>query len=233
MTDILSGVYENINSPIHNINAKYKIPCFLAMIILTLAAKSYVVYIIDFLFLGICILISKLNIKHFISAISKLWLFYLIIFLMNALFFGKGETVLSLWKINITTLGIRQGAVIVLNAIFVILWSKLFVLTSSPIEITNAINFYLTLTPLKLFKVPTENLALILSVSIQFVPTLLIEAQNIKMAQIARGAEFESRNIFKKAKCIFPLIVPIFINAFKRADELSQALEARGYKGEK
>lgn len=231
MTDILSGVYENINSPIHNINVKYKIPCFLAMIILTLAAKSYVVYIIDFLFLGICILISKLNIKHFISAISKLWLFYLIIFLMNSLFFGKGETVLSLWKINITTLGIRQGAVIVLNVIFVILWSKLFVLTSSPIEITNAINFYLT--PLKLFKVPTENLALILSVSIQFVPTLLIEAQNIKMAQIARGAEFESRNIFKRAKCIFPLIVPIFINAFKRADELSQALEARGYKGEK
>ena len=231
MTDILSGVYENINSPIHNINAKYKIPCFLAMIILTLAAKSYVVYIIDFLILAICILISKLNIKHFISAISKLWLFYLIIFLMNALFFGKGETVLSFWKINITTLGIRQGAVIVLNVIFVILWSKLFVLTSSPIEITNAINFYLT--PLKLFKVPTENLALILSVSIQFVPTLLNEAQNIKIAQIARGAEFESKNIIKKAKCIFPLIVPIFINAFKRADELSQALEARGYKGEK
>ena len=231
MTDILSGVYENINSPIHNINAKYKIPCFLAMIILTLAAKSYIVYIIDFLILAICILISKLNIKHFISAISRIWLFYLTIFLMNALFFGKGETVLSLWKINITTLGIRQGAVIVLNVIFVILWSKLFVLTSSPIEITNAINFYLT--PLKLFKVPTENLALILSVSIQFVPTLLIEAQNIKMAQIARGAEFESKNIFKKAKSIFPLIVPIFINAFKRADELSQALEARGYKGEK
>ena len=77
MIDVLSGVYENINSPIHNINAKYKIPCFLAMIILTLAAKSYVVYIIDFLILAICILISKLNIKHFISAISKLWFFYL------------------------------------------------------------------------------------------------------------------------------------------------------------
>ena len=166
MTDVLSGTYVNISSPIHNINAKYKIPCFLAMIILTLAAKSYVVYIIDFLLLGICIL----NIKHFISAISKLWLFYLIIFIMNSLFYSKGETVLSLWKINVTTGGIRQGAVIILNVIFVILWSKLFVLTSSPIEITNAINFYLT--PLKLFKVPTENLALILSVSIQFVPTL-------------------------------------------------------------
>lgn len=231
MIDVLSKTYVNMSSPIHNINVKYKIPCFLAMIILTLAAKSYVVYIIDFLILAICILISKLNIKHFISAISRLWLFYLIIFLMNSLFFDKGKTVLSLWKINITTGGIRQGAVIVLNVIFVILWSKLFVLTSSPIEITNAINFYLT--PLKLFKVPTENLALILSVSIQFVPTLLIEAQNIKMAQIARGAEFESRNIFKRVKYIFPLIVPIFINAFKRADELSQALEARGYKGEK
>ncbi|MFQ8958439.1 MAG: energy-coupling factor transporter transmembrane component T, partial [Eubacterium sp.] len=134
MTDVLSGTYVNISSPIHNINAKYKIPCFLAMIILTLAAKSYVVYIIDFLLLGICILISKLNIKHFISAISKLWLFYLIIFIMNSLFYSKGETVLSLWKINVTTGGIRQGAVIILNVIFVILWSKLFVLTSSPIE---------------------------------------------------------------------------------------------------
>ena len=79
MIDVLSGTYVNINSPIHNINVKYKIPCFLAMIILTLTAKSYVVYIIDFLILAICILISKLNIKHFISAISRLWLFYLII----------------------------------------------------------------------------------------------------------------------------------------------------------
>ena len=231
MIDILTGTYVNISSPIHKLNVKYKIPCLLAMIILTLAAKSYIVYIINFAFLAICILISKLNIKHFISAISRLWLFYLIIFLMNSLFYGNGETVLSLWKINVTSGGIRQGAVIVLNVIFVILWSKLFVLTSSPIEITNGIGFYLK--PLRLFKVPTNNLALILSVSIQFVPTLLLEAQNIKKAQTARGAEFESRNIFKKAKCIFPLIVPIFINAFKRADELSQALEARGYKGEK
>ena len=231
MIDILTGTYVNISSPIHKLNVKYKIPCILAMIILTLAAKSYIVYIIDFVFLAICILISKLSIKHFILAISRLWLFYLIIFLMNSLFYGKGKTVLSLWKINVTTVGIRQGAVIVLNVIFVILWSKLFVLTSSPIEITNAINFYLK--PLKLLKVPTENLALILSVSIQFVPTLLVETQNIKKAQTARGAEFESRNIFKKAKCIIPLIVPIFVNSFKRADELSQALEARGYKGEK
>ena len=231
MTDILTGTYVNISSPIHKLNVKYKIFCFIAMIILTLAAKSYIIYIIDFALLAICILISKLNIKNFLTAISRLWLFYLIIFLMNSLFYGKGRIIINLWKISITEGGIKQGAKIVLNVIFVILWSKLFVLTSSPIEITNAINFYLK--PLKLLKVPTENLALILSVSIQFVPTLLVEAQNIKKAQTARGAEFESRNIFKKAKCIIPLIVPIFVNAFKRADELSQALEARGYKGEK
>lgn len=104
---------------------------------------------------------------------------------------------MSLWKINITTLGIRQGAVIVLNVIFVILWSKLFVLTSSPIEITNAINFYLT--PLKLFKVPTENLALILSVSIQFVPTLLIEAQNIKWLKL-QEAQNLNRETYSKSQ---------------------------------
>lgn len=231
MTDILTGTYVNINSPIHKLDVKYKIACFTAMIILTLAAKNNIVYIIDFALLVICVLISKLNIRHFISAINRLWLFYLIIFLMNSIFYGKGKAVISFWKINVTVGGIKQGAVIVLNVIFVILWSKLFILTSSPIEITSGINFYLK--PLKLLKVKTENLALILSVSIQFVPTLLLEAQNIKKAQIARGAEFESRNIFKKTKCIFALIVPIFISAFKRADELSQALEARGYKGEK
>ena len=150
---------------------------------------------------------------------------------MNSLFYNQGKVLLSFWKINITLGGVRQGAIIVLNVLLVILWSKLFISTSSPIEITKAISFYLK--PLRIFKIPTENLALILSVSIQFVPTLLIETQNIKKAQTARGAEFESRNPLKKAKCVIPLIVPIFINAFKRADELSLAIEARGYKGEK
>jgi energy-coupling factor transport system permease protein len=109
------------------------------------------------------------------------------------------------------------------------MWANILLCTTLPIELMNGIRFFLT--PLKLFKVPVDNLTLIISVAIQFIPTLLNEASNIKKAQIARGAQFESKNIFKKAAAVLPLIIPIFVSAFKRADELSQALEARGYQG--
>ena len=231
MENILMGTYININSPIHKLNVKYKMPCLILALAFTVISNNVVMYLINFVVLSLLIIISKIKLKYFLSAVKSLWSFYLIIFCMNSLFYNQGEVLLSFWKINITLGGVRQGAIIVLNVLLVILWSKLFISTSSPIEITKAISFYLK--PLRIFKIPTENLALILSVSIQFVPTLLIETQNIKKAQTARGAEFESRNPLKKAKCVIPLIVPIFINAFKRADELSLAIEARGYKGEK
>ncbi len=230
MDKTLTGTYVNISSPIHKLNVRYKIACLLLMIILTLASKNIVTYLIDLILLICSIILSKVNIKHYLVAVKRLWLFCLLIFLMNSFFYNQGKVILNIGKINLTSGGIKQGLVIIVNVLFVILWSKVFILTTSPIEITNGIKFYLK--PLRLFKIPTENLSLILSVSITFIPILLLEAQNIKKAQTARGAEFESKNIFKKAKCIFPLIVPIFISAFKRADELSQALEARGYKGD-
>ena len=230
MDKTLTGTYVNISSPIHKLNVRYKIACLILMIALTLLSKSVVTYAIDLILLICSMVLSKVNFKYYLTAVKRLWLFCLIIFLMNSFFYNQGKVILNVGKINLTTGGIKQGLIIILNVLFVILWSKIFILTSSPIEITNGIKFYLK--PLRLLKIPTENLSLIISVSITFIPILLLEAQNIKKAQTARGAEFESKNILKKAKCIFPLIVPIFINAFKRADELSQALEARGYRGD-
>ncbi len=230
MDKTLTGTYVNISSPIHKLNVRYKIACLALMIILTLASKSIIAYAIDLTLLICTMALSKLNFKYYFAVIKRLWLFCLLIFLMNSFFYNQGKVILGIGKINLTSGGVKQGQIIIINVLFVILWSRIFILTTSPIEITNGIKFYLK--PLSLFKIPTENLSLILSVSITFIPILLLETQNIKKAQTARGAEFESKNILKKAKCIFPLIVPIFINAFKRADELSQALEARGYKGD-
>lgn len=153
-------------------------PCLILALAFTVISNNAVMYLINFAVLSLLIIISKIKLKYFLSAVKSLWLFYLIIFCMNSLFYNQGEVLLSFWKINITLGGVRQGAIIVLNVLLVILWSKLFISTSSPIEITKAISFYLK--PLRIFKIPTENLALILSVSIQFVPTLLIETQNIK-----------------------------------------------------
>lgn len=230
MDKTLTGTYVNISSPIHKLNVRYKIACLIMMLALTLLSKSAASYMINFVLLIFAIILSKVNIKYYTVAIKRLWLFCLLIFLMNSFFYNQGKVIFNIGKINLTSGGIKQGLIITINVLLVILWSKIFILTTSPIEITNGIKFYLK--PLRLFKIPTENLSLIISVSITFIPILLLEAQNIKKAQTARGAEFESKNILKKAKCIFPLIVPIFINAFKRADELSQALEARGYKGD-
>lgn len=148
---------------------------------------------------------------------------------MNAFFYSSDDCLFSIGLISISRTGLIQGLHIAVNVSLVIIWGNILISTTSPMELTDAISFYLS--PLRLIKIPTEEITLILSVSMQFVPILLNEAKSIKTAQIARGAEFESKNLLKKAKCILPLIVPVFLTAFKRADELSQAMEARGYRG--
>ena len=128
------GTYININSPIHKLNVKYKIPCLILALAFTVISNNAVMYLVNFAVLSLLIIISKIKLKYFLSAVKSLWSFYLIIFCMNSLFYNQGEVLLSFWKINITLGGVRQGAIIVLNVLLVILWSKLFISTSSRIR---------------------------------------------------------------------------------------------------
>jgi energy-coupling factor transport system permease protein len=214
MSELHMGAYVNRQSAIHKLSVKLKLLAFVAMIVYTLVSKNAVMYGVDFLIIIICTILSKLKIAEMIGFLKRLC---------------SNNPVFHLGIINVSYEGFLQGLKVVLNVVLILMWANILLCTTSPIELMNGIRFFLT--PLKLFKVPVDNLTLIISVAIQFIPTLLNEASNMKKAQIARGAQFESKNIFKKAAAVLPLIIPIFVSAFKRADELSQALEARGYQG--
>lgn len=228
MDNLYVGVYVNRASPIHRLNEKFKIFIACAMIVFTLVSCNFVMYAVDFAAVIVCSLIARLKLREIFSFFKRLWLFLLAIILMNTLFFGGENIWFSFKMINISEEGLIQGLTIVWNVTLIVLWSNLLLAVTSPLELMSAVRFYLS--PLKFFKIPVDVPVLIISVAIQFVPILFEEVSNIKKAQIARGAEFESKNLLKKAKSILPLIVPVFVSAFKRADELAAALEARGYR---
>lgn len=223
------GAYINRKSVVHKLNSRVKLPVFSAMTVLTLLSENAVMYGIDVILILVCTVISKLKISEITGFLKRMWLFLLIILLMNTLFYSEDNPVFTLGVINVSKEGFFQGLQIVLNVVLIILWANILLAVTSPIEFMQGIRFYLT--PFKSLKVPVDDLTLIISVSVQFIPILLEEAEDIKKAQTARGAEFESRNLFKRAGAALPLVIPIFTSAFKRADELSQALEARGYRG--
>ena len=124
-----------------------------------------------------------------------------------------------------------QGFNVVFRILIILVIANIFTLVTSPLETTHAIQALLK--PLKLVRMPADEIAMILSVAIQFIPTLLQEADTVKKAQIARGARFESKKLHERAAAMLPLIVPMFLSAFKKADELAMAMEARGYRGAK
>jgi energy-coupling factor transport system permease protein len=221
--------YINRESVIHKLNPKIKLLLFVAMIVLIIVSKSVVMYGICFLIIVFCALLSKLKIDEMIGFLKRLWIFLLIILLMNSLFYSSDNPDFTFWIIKVSKQGFYQGLNIVLNVVLILLSANILLSTTSEIELMQGIKFYLT--PLKYLKVPIDDVTLIISVAISFIPILMEESSNIKKAQIARGADFESHNLFKRASAVLPLVIPIFVSAFKRADELSQALEARGYQG--
>jgi energy-coupling factor transport system permease protein len=154
--------------------------------------------------------------------------FFLVILLMNTCFYSPEDAWFSYWIFNPSPTGLMQGIHVVLSVFLVLVISNVLTSTTSPMEITNALESLSS--PLKYIGIPTEEIAMILSIAIQFIPTLSEEAESIRKAQMARGARFDSPRIKEKAEAVLPLVTPIFLAAFKRADELSLAMEARGYR---
>lgn len=216
------------NSILHKIDARAKLISLILLIVAITLTTNIVGYLVVFSILIIACAFSKLSVKEAILPLSKLWLFFFIIFLMNALFFQSENAIFSWWIFSLTVGGIIQGFNVVLHVALIMVLCNVFMCTTSPVEITGAIEFLIS--PLSLVKIPVEDIAMILGVALQFIPTLMREADTIKKAQIARGARFESKKLLERAKSYFPLIIPIFISAFRRAEELSLAMEARGYR---
>ena len=231
MRTLPTGQFIPGSSLLHKLDARIKIISFIILIAAVIGASSILGYSLVLVTVSSIILLSQLPISYALGSIRKIWLFFLVIFMMNGLFNNSGGTLVAWWIFHISIGGIKQGFSVVINVILIIILGNLLTLTTSPTQVTSALESLIK--PLKLVGIPIEDIAMIISVSIQFIPTLMEETETIKMAQITRGARFESKKLSERARSYIPLIIPIFISAFRRADELSLAMEARGYRNAK
>jgi len=190
--------------------------------------KSFYPYLFILAFILLTVKLSKVPFRYVLKGLKPLMLIILITFVIN-IFMTKGEVLFSIGPLDVTKEGIRQAVFMALRLIFLITGTSLLTLTTSPISLTDGIEKLMS--PLRRFRVPVHELAMMMTIALRFIPTLLEETDKIMKAQTARGADFESGNIVKRAKNLVPLLVPLFINAFRRADELAIAMEARCYRG--
>lgn len=228
MKQLPNGIYIYGNSVVHKLDATVKMILFIILIAAVIATDTLTGYFVLIVFTALISVISKIGIKTALGNVLRLYWFFIVIFLMNLCFFKTENAWVSFWIFNPSYDGLMQGIKVVARVIAFLIFSNIINASTPPVEVTSAIENLIF--PLKFFKVPVSQLALILSVSIQFIPILFEEAEMVKKAQLARGAHVESKSLINKAKSVIPMVVPIFIAAFRRADELSVAMEARGYR---
>lgn len=226
--DITIGQYLPGESKVHKMDPRVKILITFIFIINLFIITNFVGYIPSIIFIMSAIIISGVPAKYIFKGIRPILIIILITALINLLF-TPGTVAYTFGPVIITWEGINLAGFMIIRLVFLIMGTSLMTLTTSPISLTDGIEHLLG--PLKIIKVPAHELAMMMTIALRFIPTLLDEADKIMKAQSARGADFESGNILKRAKNLVPLLVPLFISAFRRADELAMAMEARCYRG--
>ncbi len=229
LRDITLGQFFPGNSPLHRMDPRVKILWTLFYIVLLFFVDNFAGFLIFALFTLITIRVSGIRPRIVFSGLRPL--LYLLIFtaLLNVFVTG-GETVLfRFWIFSATKEGVYAAGIMALRLIFLVIGSSLLTFTTSPIVLTDGIEHLLM--PFAKLGVPAHEIAMMMTIAIRFIPTILEETDKIIKAQTARGADFESGNIFRRAKAMIPLLIPLFVSAFRRADELAMAMECRGYHG--
>ena len=226
--DITIGQYYQTDSIIHRLDPRVKLAGTLLFIISLFCFDNYVGYAVAAIFLAIVIKLSKVPFKFMVKGMKAIVMILMITVLFN-LFLTPGEVLFSFWKISVTKEGLSTAATMAVRLCFLIIGSSVMTLTTTPNNLTDGLEK--ALNPLKKIKVPVHEIAMMMSIALRFIPILLEETDKIMKAQLARGADFESGNIFKRAKALVPILVPLFISAFRRANDLAMAMEARCYRG--
>ncbi len=228
LREITLGQYYQTDSVIHRLDPRVKLMTTIFYIISLFIVDNIIGYVIAGLFLALVIKLSRVPLKFMVRGMKSI-IFLLLIAVVFNLFLTPGEAVLTFWKVRITKEGIRLAAFMAIRLVFLIMGSSVMTLTTTPNNLTDGMERLMG--PLKHLKVPVHEIAMMMSIALRFIPILLEETDKIMKAQIARGADFESGNLIKKAKSLVPLLVPLFISAFRRANDLAMAMEARCYRG--
>lgn len=226
---MLLGRYIQSDSWLHNLDPRTKLISSFYFIMVIFLANNWLSYVLLTVFTFLAIWLSGINIKFFLNGVKPL--IWLIMFtVVFQIFFTTGGTVYFQWGfIAVTSNGLINGAYIFARLVLIIFMSTLLTLTTAPLELTDGIEHLLR--PLAKLGFPSHEIALMLSIALRYVPTLMDEAQKIMNAQRARGVEFNQGSFVQRMKAIIPILVPLFVSAFNRAEEMATAMEARGYRG--
>lgn len=228
LKDITLGQYYQEDSLIHRLDPRVKLVGTVVYMISLFIFNNFICYMLGFLFLVIVIGLSKVPVRFMIKGMKSIF-FLLLITVMYNLFLGTGDVLIE-WKfIRITWQGMETACYMLIRLSLLIVGSSLMTLTTTPNQLTDGLESLMK--PLRLLRIPVHEVAMMMSIALRFIPILMEETDKIMKAQIARGAEFESRNLVKKAKALVPLLVPLIISAFRRANDLALAMEARCYRG--
>ena len=229
ITDITIGQYFPSDSPLHRLDARVKLVITLLYIVSLFLIKSFIGYAFVIIALAIVIKVSKVPFKFMVKGLKSLVFIIIFTALINVFTVKGGETLVTFWKLSITTEGVFFAIKMALRIILLIIGSSLLTLTTTPIKLTDGIEALLK--PLSKLGVPAHDIAMMMTIALRFIPTLLDETDKIIKAQQARGADFDTGRLRDKARALVPILVPLFISAFRRADELAMAMESRCYNG--
>ena len=218
LKDVTLGQFFPGQTPIHKLDPRTKLVLVIVYIVALFLAKWFVSYAAIAAFLALVIAMSQIRLKVVLKNLKPL-LFIIILTALLNLFYGQGEPIAQFWIFKITKSGIQNAVFMVLRISLLVAGTFMLTYTTSPIALTDGLH------------APVHELSMMMSIALRFIPTLIEETDKIMSAQKARGADFESGNLLNRAKALVPILVPLFISAFRRADELATAMECRCYHG--
>ncbi len=228
LKDVTIGQYYTADSVIHRLDPRVKIVCTLLYLISLFFFQNLVGYFIAAIFLGTVIHISTVPFRHMLRGLKAV-LFLLAITVLFNLFLTKGTVLVHFWIFTITEEGLRSAVLMAIRLAFLVVGASLMTLTTTPTSLTDGLEKLFR--PLRKIGVPVHEMAMMMSIALRFIPILMDETDKIVKAQTARGADFESGNFIRRAKAMVPILVPLFVSAFRRANDLATAMEARCYHG--
>jgi energy-coupling factor transport system permease protein len=227
--DITIGQYYPVDSPVHRLDPRVKLSGTMIFLISLFVFSGYIGYVIAAVFVGSVIKLSKVPFRYIVRGLKPVLLLLLITLLFNLLLTREGKEVFSFWIIHIYDEGIIMAALMAVRLVLLVLGTSLMTFTTTPNQLTDGLEK--GLRGLKKIKIPVHEIAMMMSIALRFIPILVEETDKIMKAQQARGADFESGKLLQRAKALVPLLVPLIVSAFRRANDLALAMEARCYHG--
>ncbi len=227
MKNFTFGQYYPGDSFVHKMDARFKLFLSLVYIVFIFFIKSYFGYAVTAAFILVTVLASRIPMGTVLRSVKGILMLVIFTSLLNLFLVDDGEVIVKFWVFDITDQAVDFTIMMALRLVLLVMGTSVLTLTTTPTDLTDGLESLMK--PLKAIKFPVHDVAIIMSIALRFIPTLMDETQRIINAQKARGADFDTGNLFKRAKAMIPVLVPLFVSAFRRADELAFALDARCY----